>query len=882
MSDRICSLNDFISLLKGVKKGSDGQFLALCPGHHDHSPSLSVTEADDKILIQCFAGCQLADILKPLNLEARDLFLNNHGSTVKSTKRLVAPFSYEVEKGKEAFQMRRYDLGNGEKTFEAWHRTNDKYVAGVLKKGKYVLGMGKYKDKPILFHLPEIQEWVRAGKTIYLPEGEGKAEAIIEKGGAAATSPFGAGHNKWRRQYSEALAAAKVVILPDNDKPGHDFAMEKAVSLYGKAASVKVLELPGLAEKGDVGDWFDGGHTFEELERLARSCPEYEPPLDTKLPEIIVTDRHLRDITADALHALYEANKPERIFRRSGMLTRISVDEKGRPFTEALGESAFRGYLERAANFMEIDANGTPHPRPPPLSVVRDCLALGEWQFPVLLGITEIPVMRPDGTVLNKPGYDSATGLYYYPSPRLRMPPVPDKPTDGELEAAIHLALEPLADFPFDSEASQANAVASMLTPILRPMIDCPVPLALFDKPQQGTGASLLAEVISILGIGRVASMMPPPKTDEEWNKIITTIMLKGETMMVIDNIEGDLYSASLSVLLTSRVWKGRILGRSEDISAPNIITPIATGNNIRLRGDLPRRCIWVRMDAKMARPWLRHPKGFKHPRLIEWVLENRGAILAAILTIARGWVVAGMPEAPDLPHLGGYERYCRVAGGVLAYMNVSKFLSNLDAMYNEADTETPRWEGFFETWHDVLGDKSLTAAELVGRIKDNVELHNALPDDIADTDAKNYSVRLGQKLAKRNSVRYQNGLALVKSGEKKRAVTWRVVKFAAETSPKISFRGEVGEVCNTSARSQNEGDKGNHNREEGHVTSPNLTLDSKTGEVATKLKCPDEDILEYPTHPCYTCGCTEYWLTSWNEWLCSRCHPRPARGGEQ
>ena len=252
-----------------------------------------------------------------------------------------------MEKGKEVFQIRRYDLGNVEKTFEAWHRTSDRYVAGILKKGKYVPGMGKYKDKPILFHLPEIQEWVKVGETIYLPEGEGKVKIIIEKGGAATTSPFGAGHNKWRRRYSDTLAGAKVVILPDNDKPGHDFAQEKAVSLYGKAASVKVLDLPGLPEKGDIVDWFDAGHTFEELEQLADSCPEYEPTPDTRLPEIIVTDRRLRDITADALHALYEANKPERIFRRSGTITRISVDEEGRLFTEALSESAFRGYLER-------------------------------------------------------------------------------------------------------------------------------------------------------------------------------------------------------------------------------------------------------------------------------------------------------------------------------------------------------------------------------------------------------------------------------------------------------------------------------------------------------------------------------------------------------
>jgi len=855
VSDRIRSLNDFLSLLKGVKAGKDGEYQALCPGHNDRQASLSVREADGKILVRCFAGCGLADILKPLHLEARDLFLDDHDSRARRRKKLVATFNYEVEKGKEAFQIRRYDLGNGEKTFEAWHRTSDRYVGGMLKKGKYIPGMGKYKDKPIVYRLPEVQEWVKAGKTIYLPEGEGKAEVIIGKGGEATTSPFGAGHNKWRPRYSDTLAGANIVILPDNDRPGHDFAREKANSLYGKAARIKVLELPSLPEKGDIADWFDAGNTFEELERLAAICPEYEPPLDTKLPEITVTDRRLRDITADALEALYKTNKPERIFRRSGALTRISVDEKGRPFAEVLSESAFRGHLERAANFIEIDAEGTPHPTPPPLTVVRDCLSLGEWQFPPLLGVTEVPVMRPDGSVLTEPGYDSATNLYYFPSPGLSVPPIPGKPADIGVKAAIGLVLEPIYDFPFDSEASRANAVATMLTPILRPMIDGSVPLALFDKPQQGTGASLLAEVVSIITTGRAAAMMTARKDDEEWRKAITSLLLRGQLVAVIDNIEGTLYAPSLAAILTATTFQDRILGHSELVTLPNRTTWIGTGNNIKLTGDLPRRCIWVRMDAKMARPWLRDASDFKHPHLVEWVSENRGDILAAILTIARAWVLAGMPPAKGLPILGGYESYCRVVGGVLSFMGVEGFLANLDAMYDETDIETPQWEAFLETWHDVLGDKAVTAAELIGYLNDSAELRTSLPDSIADTQGKTYSVRLGQKLSKRNGVRYPNGFVLVKAGEKKRAVMWKVVRFQNETSPHFSFKGEVGEVIYTPAHTRVdmlENDSININRVEVETTSPNLTLASKKGEVgpdgaSTKEFVPTNDWQEVP-----------------------------------
>ena len=67
MSTKIHTINDFLQLLKGVKRVNDNRYLALCPGHHDTKASLSVKESDSKILLKCFAGCELKDILKPLS-----------------------------------------------------------------------------------------------------------------------------------------------------------------------------------------------------------------------------------------------------------------------------------------------------------------------------------------------------------------------------------------------------------------------------------------------------------------------------------------------------------------------------------------------------------------------------------------------------------------------------------------------------------------------------------------------------------------------------------------------------------------------------------------------------------------------------------------------
>jgi hypothetical protein len=52
-----------------------GGYLAACPAHEDHSPSLSVREGDDgRVLLKCWAGCQTADVLLAMHLTWRDLF----------------------------------------------------------------------------------------------------------------------------------------------------------------------------------------------------------------------------------------------------------------------------------------------------------------------------------------------------------------------------------------------------------------------------------------------------------------------------------------------------------------------------------------------------------------------------------------------------------------------------------------------------------------------------------------------------------------------------------------------------------------------------------------------------------------------------------------
>jgi predicted P-loop ATPase len=82
---------------------------------------------------------------------------------------------------------------------------------------------------------------------------------------------------KWTAKHAAFLKGADVVIIPDNDEPGRRHAQGVAQSLAGLARRVRVLELPGLAEKGDVSDWLAAGGTSDELWALAEKTPTWRP-----------------------------------------------------------------------------------------------------------------------------------------------------------------------------------------------------------------------------------------------------------------------------------------------------------------------------------------------------------------------------------------------------------------------------------------------------------------------------------------------------------------------------------------------------------------------------------------------------------------------------
>jgi hypothetical protein len=488
-------------------------------------------------------------------------------------------------------------------------------------------------------------------------------------------------------------------------------------------------------------------------------------------------------MTEAALQSVVENPYRVKLYQCGGRLCRLKEKEPGKLVIENVNDAILRGILSRCADYKKMESGKLV---PPPGPVIKDILALGEWPFPFLKGIVSCPVLREDGSLLSSPGYDEKSGLYYNVSEGLDIPEIPDHPTQEDAIKARKYVMENVfVNFPFEDKASRANALGGLLTPIVRPMIKGNVPMMLIDKPSAGTGASLILEIISTVALGHVAEMKSPVGNEEEWRKMITSTLREGAALILIDNIEDRLKSPSLARALTSTQWSERRLGKSENLSLPQRACWYANGNRLALSGDLPRRCYLVRMDARQAEPWKRNPSEFTHPNIRDWAKENRGKLLAALLTMARAWVEAKRPAGTDKV-IGGFTEWVETLGGILSYAGVSGFLDNLDELYQEADEGNEQWRRFFEIWYSIFEEKIVTAKEVADELeKSDSDFSIEAPEEVAKAmrgKKQGIAIRVGLALKKKNQVRYKNGFMLVrsedKSGNKK---LWQLKKIGGK-----------------------------------------------------------------------------------------------------
>ena len=653
-------------------------------------------------------------------------------------------------------------------------------------------GKGEAREFPVCetisYNLKALLEVHDQGQLAVIAEGEKDAETFA-RFGFIATCNCGGGGN-WTQGELSQFKGLDVVIVGDFDEPDHRTNKRKGVVVAKKLANTLAKDIaksvsgPVFMPNGfkDVSDYADSGATIEDLQALIyaaepwefdpdateESTPNVTLEVSPKKPVIQVNNRHLHEISDDAIKALHASNNPPRLYIKSSLLSR--VDKNGK--THIMDNPSLKGYLDRCAKFINVRTHNKQDvvlPARPPTDLAPDLLSLEseELGLPELTTVSTVPIFDFQGRLLTKDGYDAESKtlliLNNLKGFKFKLYSIPK---------AIKIIDEIIVDFPFAfPNIGRAHTYALLLQHYVREMINGPTPLYLVESPTRGTGKGKLCNIPALLITGKDVPIMTLPRTGEEMEKRITSNLLEGHPLLLLDNVN-KLGGEELAAILTTEWWNGRRLGTSQILYVRNHILWLATGNNVDLCDDIPRRVIPIRLDAGVEKPEDR--KEFKYSDLKGYILQNRNEIINACLSLVQHWANSGYPKSSKI--LGSYEDYAQKIGGILEVAEIKGFLDGREYLYEHSDKETNEWKTVCEVWWERYESRPVSPKDLFEICKEN----NLLLDVWGGRSDKAGLTRLGIKLSK-NRDRVFSNFVIIFSGRDiaTRANTYKLTKIS-------------------------------------------------------------------------------------------------------
>ena len=392
----------------------------------------------------------------------------------------------------------------------------------------------------------------------------------------------------------------------------------------------------------------------------------------------------------------------------------------------------------------------------------------GHWKVPRLLSVLSAPTLRPDGSLLQRPGYD-AEMCALFDACGLEFPAVPEQPTRDDAMAAADLLYSAVDSIPFVGTCDASVAVALMLTAMVRRSLPS-APLGVITAPTPGSGKSLLADCMAILGSGASSEPLQFPNSDEEAEKVMLSALIDGGAVILFDNIERPIEGAWLCSILTSETYQGRALGRNEMITVPTATLFLATGNAVVIQGDLRTRTLLCRIDPKQENPETRK---FDTDLRAEF-FRRRPELIAAGLTLMRAYLCA-CDNLPKVKPWGRFEHWSRFCREPLLWLGLSDPCESYSSI---AATDPARLEHLqmVNLWRGTFGFDAHTAREAItAAVGGAGDLRDFLENIARDRAGGVSSKRLGNWL-RAHADRIIGDFMFVKAGEDANGTSlWKV-----------------------------------------------------------------------------------------------------------
>jgi hypothetical protein len=563
--------------------------------------------------------------------------------------------------------------------------------------------------------------------------------------------------------YKEAAGAS--------DSSSFKAQVDEMIALAGADCPYEMPEPVAPATKGTVRE--------EEKPQSNRiRIPLVEGDLHTILDSI---ETHITD-----LDYIRKVSNTASLFQRHESICRIIAREESVQGLVKTDESLallnidskfLREYLNRIFNFEKwnnrarcfLSVNC-------PKEIAEHYMSRNCWRLPHLAGIIEAPTVLPSGQILQVQGYNKASGLYVHLPNDFE--PIDEIPTKEDAVAAIDTFKKLFKDFPFEDGIggpSFSVVVAAIITGLVRRSVRT-APLFCFTAPKMGSGKTLLADLIAIIATGRLATKETQAKDPAEQDKRMLATLVKGDQVICIDNIERPLEGDSFCTVLSETTWQSRILGETKQINIDTCSTWLATGNNLRLKGDLTTRAILCSLDPKCENP---HERRFKGDIRCH-VIENRTQYITAALTILRAYYVAGKPEQ-DIFQFGRFEEWSDSIRSALIWAG-AKDPNDSIKIIMESDPTRETLVNLLSSWYGCFQSEPVTVRYIKHYLADNEYTSDDKIESLKEAicalsqGGRLDFNRLGYYLRKRKD-RIESGYQLVSGKKNKGNLQWLVIQ---------------------------------------------------------------------------------------------------------
>ena len=374
-----------------------------------------------------------------------------------------------------------------------------------------------------------------------------------------------------------------------------------------------------------------------------------------------------------------------------------------------------------------------PYPVPVPQQVIAKMLDNPSTLAPVVRGLVSHPVITPDGVVINKEGINPATGLILqYGGAQFWTPNKVSRKDAGKSVERIKESLFSEYRFretPGHGDLYRTAAVALLLTGVNRRLLDNS-PAGAVIANVQGTGKTTLMRSIHVVLTGRDMPVSTLSSNQDESNKAMLAMLLESPAMVCFDNVlDGfEISDPTLAKAITSPFFKGRVLGRSQEVSVPTNTLFIVNGNNITLSADLVRRFLTIQLTTDTARP---EQRKFAHADVVQHTLSLRESIILDCLKITKAYIDADCPLNHDENVASsGFGMWDRMVRLPLLWACDVDVLGTFD-LNREQSTEEQSMVGVMQCLWTIFGSRNFSSSELHRLLKS--EHYSDIPEETVD-----------------------------------------------------------------------------------------------------------------------------------------------------